>query len=527
MESDIQIRNGLIVDGSGSPARKGCLDIGGGRITAVHGPERPASHVIDAVGCIVCPGFIDAHTHADLYADDISSMESFLYQGVTTCVVGNCGFSAFPIMGDGAREYLRYGSGVMGLWQEFSGASDFLSYRDFLEGNRMPLNIMSHVGHGTLRTAVMGQSAGTPDEARLGEMCRLLERLFCQGAAGLSLGLIYLPGSASGPEELCALARVATKHHKPLTVHLRNEGDRLLASISEMLELSRQTDVSIHVSHHKVMGRSNHGLSLRSLAAIESAKQDGLSVSLDAYPYDAGCSTAIVLLPPWVLSDGISQALELLRQPEVVKRIDADLRTGLPGWENLSASCGWGALEVSSTSSHDSDVLGKSLEGLGNEWGMSPLSALICVILREQGGVSVTIRGMSQQDVDRIITYPETIIGSDGLFAPGGAHPRRYGAFAKIVRDYVEERGLLSIELAISKMTGKTARVFHIPGRGLLKVGYWADIAVFSPDQFRDTADYQNPALAARGMEHVFVSGVQVLEEGKPTGCTPGKLISV
>lgn len=527
MRPEIQIRNGLIVDGSGCRGKKGCLDIAGGRIVGIHGPERQAGCVIDAEGCIVCPGFIDAHTHADLFADDPAQMEACLMQGVTTCVVGNCGFSAFPVTGRGALEYLNYGAGVLGSRDGFTGTKDFLEYREFMQRNRIPVNIASQVGHGILCADMAGDGTEPPDGFQIREMCGLLDGLLRQGAAGLSLGLAYAPGAWARRKELCALARVVAEHNKVLSVHLRNEGDQLHESMDEMLDIAREAGVHLHISHHKVMGRANHGQSDRSLKRIEEANKDGLQVTLDAYPYAAACSTAMVLLPPWVLANGFEEALVSLRDPEIVRRIEADLATGLPGWENLSASCGWDALVVSSTASNRSDIVGKSIELLGKERGISSPEALIHVIMEEKGCVSVVLRGMARYDVDQIITYPGTVIGSDGLFSQGGAHPRRYGAFARVLCDFVRRRRLMGLETAVHKMTDKTARIFGLSGRGLLKNGYWADIAVFSMDEFIDRADYEHPDRAAGGMRTVLVNGVPVLDGGLVTGHAPGRLLPV
>ncbi len=527
MRPELQIRNVRLVDGSGAPARPGCLDISGGRIAAVGGPERPACRVLDGGGAVACPGFIDAHNHADLAAGSPEEMACMLYQGVTTCVVGNCGFSAFPAWGEAGRSYLRYAAGVMGKPRGFSGAADLYEYGQRLNGASMLVNLASHVGHGMLRAAALGAGDAPADRQGLERMCRLLDALLEQGAAGLSLGLIYSPGARAGWDELAALARTAARRGKPVAVHLRDEGRGLEDSVEEMLSLARETGVHIHFSHHKVMGAAFHGSSARSLALLDRARTSGLEVSLDAYPYDAGCSTALVLLPPWVLAQGMEEALARLERREVRSRIQADLERGIEGWENLVGSCGWKRLEIAALGSGDPALQGKSLAQLGQIWGISPLEALARLLVQEGGNVSITIRGMCQEDVDRILTWPDTLLGSDGLFAKGSAHPRRYGAFPRFLHSYVMQRGLISLEEAVAKMTGRTASCFGLRGRGLLRPGYWADVVLFHPEALVDRADYAEPERLAAGIEHVFVAGVHTLDSGRPTGQYAGRLLTI
>lgn len=521
MQPDLQIRGGTLYDGLGSPGKRGCLDIKDGRITAVGGPQRPAREVIDATGLVVCPGFIDAHCHADLAAAEPAQTLGFLHQGVTTCIVGNCGFSAFPVAGEPGRRYLRYGAGVLGTPPRPCEAADFEAYGRFLAGGRLAVNLVSHVGHGTLHASLTGGEGSTA------AMRRALHRLLAQGAAGVSLGLIYAPGASAPQRQLYALAEVAAECGKPVVVHLRNEGAELLPSIHELLAIARKTGAHIHFSHHKVMGRQNHGQSAQSLARLSEARAQGLRVSLDAYPYSAGCSTAMVLFPPWLLDAGLDEALQRLKDKATLQRIAQDLATGIAGWENLVAACGWQNLLLAATRSRNRAIEGKSLAAIAEDRGCSPLEALAEIVLREQGDASITLRGMCRQDVNRIILHPETLIGSDGLFSPGGAHPRKNGSFARVIRSYVVQRGVISLEAAIHKMTGKTAAVFNIPARGVLQAGYMADVAVFSPQQLADTASYLHPQRLARGMRHVLVAGRPALKDGKPTGEAAGRLLPI
>ena len=491
---DIQIRGGTLIDGTGAAPFSGCVDITDGKISAVGGPELPAREIIDASGLTVTPGFIDAHTHADLAALRPEETDCFLYQGVTSCVCGNCGFSAFPLRGEGREAHLRYAQGVMGPYRAEDGWDSFAGYQTAAAGI-LPLNVAFLVGHGALRASVMGAGDRRPDPAETAAECTLLDQQLAEGVLGLSLGLIYSPGSTAAREEFLALAETVRRHDAILAVHLRDEGAALPDSMEEIFSIARQTGVRVELSHHKVMGLRNWGLSRTSLALAEQARREGLRVGLDAYPYDAACSTGLVLLPPWALSGGVERTMELLADEAALACMDRDLKTGVPGWENLSASCTWDNLIIASLASGDGQVLDRSIAELGHAWGCTPLRALARVLLRERGAVSVTIRGMSRADVDRILAHELTVLGSDGLFSAGAAHPRRYGAFAHFYRTYVHD-GQMAPELAIARMTGRTAERFGLHGRGL-----------------------------AVGMETVFVNGQAVLRGGVKTGARPGQIL--
>ena len=320
---DIQIRGGTLIDGTGAAPFSGCVDITDGKISAVGGPELPAREIIDASGLTVTPGFIDAHTHADLAALRPEETDCFLYQGVTSCVCGNCGFSAFPLRGEGREAHLRYAQGVMGPYRAEDGWDSFAGYQTAAAGI-LPLNVAFLVGHGALRASVMGAGDRRPDPAETAAECTLLDQQLAEGVLGLSLGLIYSPGSTAAREEFLALAETVRRHDAILAVHLRDEGAALPDSMEEIFSIARQTGVRVELSHHKVMGLRNWGLSRTSLALAEQARREGLRVGLDAYPYDAACSTGLVLLPPWALSGGVERTMELLADKAALACMERD-----------------------------------------------------------------------------------------------------------------------------------------------------------------------------------------------------------
>ena len=510
MFSEYQIRNALIIDGSGSPAKAGCLDFTNGLITAVGCMEHPAKKIIDAKGMIIAPGFIDVHTHADVYVDDFESAKSFIYQGVTTCVTGNCGFSAFPIRNNAGLEYLKYSAPIIGMGR-YSGG--YRSFNEYVKNNKSVfINALMLTGHGALKSNE--ESSVDNEKERIYKLCRILEEQLLEGSAGLSLGLIYYPGTLTKSEEFTELAKVVSKYGKVISVHLRDEGLQICKSIKEMLDIARTTGVHIHFSHHKLMGKMSWGLSGKTLAMLDDAEKEGLNVSIDAYPYTSGASTALVLLPPWVVADGIEKALERLSDKRILKKIQRDLKENPDGWENLSLTCGWDRIIIAMSGSHDENIAGRSIADIAIEKSCSEVEALADLLIRERGKLCIAINGMCQEDVDAIVTFHKTLIGSDGLFGEGAVHPRKYGAFSKFIKNYVFEKRMLTLEEAVFKITGNAAETFGIKDRGLLKPGYAADIVVFDPKKIKDKSNYEKPDAVAEGMEYVFLNGQIVLAEG-------------
>lgn len=526
---DIQIRDGLIIDGTGAPGHRGCLDIHRGRIVGMGTECSEARSVINAAGLCVAPGFIDAHSHADLALMDEAQSAATLSQGITTAVVGNCGFSVFPV-GRGRRaEVLRYGAGIFGTLRgaQQLETDDFQAYAASVEKEGANINAVALVGQGTLHSALFGYESKELSDAELQGMTETLAVQLDQGAAGLSLGLIYPPGSYTQRRELLRLAQVVAERGKVMSVHLRSEGETLLQSMDEMLRIADETGVHIHFSHHKVMGMSSWGKSAQSLEKIHIMRQWGLHVTLDAYPYEAGCSTAMALLPPWIMQSGFAAAMRMLGEEGVYERAHADIENGLDGWENLAGSCGWDRLVVTATGSGSTQYIGKTFAEIAAEQKQDPLRCLMTMLAEEQGNVNVAIFGMDPDEVDRIICCPETLIGSDSLFSEGASHPRAAGALPRVLRKYVREQNRLPLEEAIAKMTLKTANCFSIRERGRLKAGYAADVTVFDAQRIADTADYAHPQRKSVGIAHVILNGEHVWNGQEMIGKSAGRVLPV
>lgn len=521
---DVQIRDGVIIDGTGRPGFTGCLNIKNGRIVSIGTEKAEAEHVVEAGGSVVCPGFIDVHSHADFAAFHFDKIRNTIYQGVCTAVCGNCGFSVFPVSEETENEILLYSAGVLGKSDKVKCSRSFEEY-----GRNKPsyINVVSLVGQGTLSKNAVGNTESGCNDGRMEALCMELQQQLEAGAAGLSAGLIYPPGTDTPKEELIALARVVEAQGKIFAVHIRDEGKSVRESVREILSIAEETGVHVHFSHHKIMGREYWNSSQDTLRMIAEAQRGGLEVSLDAYPYEAGCSTALVLLPPWVLRGGTRKALSMLEEPGMRQRIRNDIQNGLPGWEDLAASCGWENLIITRAAGAPEELPGRSLSVIAEKKGRSEFDCLADLLVESRGDVSVVIRGMDPKEVRQIICNPDTLIGSDSLYCEGVTHPRKSGTFPKIIREYVCEKEIFSIEQAIHKMTGKAAETFGISGRGKLRSGYAADVAVFQTRMFLDKADYLHPDKPAEGLSHLFINGRWVIKNGSIQDLPAGRILHI
>ncbi|HEY0953611.1 MAG TPA: D-aminoacylase [Roseateles sp.] len=458
------LQGALIVDGSGAPGWVGDLLITGERIAALG----PALHVDASVprrdcrGLVLAPGFIDAHSHDDAALLTTPDMAPKLTQGVTTVVTGNCGISLAPLVTPDppppmnllAREQFRHAS--------------FAAWRDAVNAARPAVNAVGLVGHTALRLRCMANLARPANAAEREAMCALLDEAMQQGAAGLSSGTFYAPAAAADATELLALARVAARHCGVYAVHLRDEMAGVLDAITEAADCAHAAGLPLVISHHKCAGRAQWGRSLQTLALIERLSQRQV-LGLDVYPYLAGST--------------------VLRE---------DLADGLT------------PIRLTWSEAHP-ELAGRWLAEIARDWACSEPEA----VARLQPGGACYFQ-MCEDDVDRILTHPLAMIGSDGLPHDRFPHPRLWGAFPRVWAHYGRERGLLTLEQAVHKMTGLTARRFGLRDRGVLSAGAAADLVLFDPDQLADRADYGEPCMPADGLAAVWVNGELALEAGTP-----------
>jgi N-acyl-D-amino-acid deacylase len=523
---DIVIRGGLVIDGTGADAREADVSLADGRIAAIEPrTSRPARRAIDARGQVVAPGFIDIHTHSDFTLPLNPRAESKIRQGVTTEVVGNCGFSAAPAL-PGRAELLREYLAASAPWLPFRETT-FAQYLDSFPATSV--NTIMQVGHNTLRLMTVGMDNRAATAAELATMERLLEEAIEAGALGLSSGLFTAPGGFAGPEEILALARVLKRHGAQYSSHIRDEANHVAEAVREAIAVGESTGIHVQIAHLKLSGTDNWGGAGRLLAEIEAARGRGVRVDCDQYPYDTGTNPLRNLLPRWVQEGGVAAMLERLRQADVRARIRADIaRDGLT---NFGAIPSWDAVRVA-VSPHVPETAGRTFGALARERGRDPLDAVCDHIIADRGHTRILVTSMAEADVREIARTPWILVGSDGnSLAPYGTtgqgkpHPRYYGTFARTLGAGVRDWRLYSLPRAIWKMTGGSAAALGLVDRGLLREGFRADVTVFDADRIAECATYEDPHQYAAGVSTVLVNGEVVIDGGDHTGALPGRVL--
>jgi N-acyl-D-amino-acid deacylase len=495
---DILIRNGRIVDGTGNPWYVGDVGIRKGRIAAVGRlPGATARRVIDAGGRVVAPGFIDVHAHVEGNVHEHPTAESFLFDGVTAIVTGNCGGSETDIGG-----FFRK-----------------------LREHRVSLNVATLIGHNSVRRAVMGSDDRDPTPEEQRRMEALVERAMREGAVGFATGLIYIPGTYSKTEEVVALARAAARHGGVYASHIRNEGDEIFAAIDEAIAVGRDAGMPVQISHFKLSNKLFWGRSTETIQRVLDARAAGIDVTVDQYPYTASSTNLGVRLPSWALAGGQAKLRERLADPQTRRKIAEEMYrdfTERQGHQNLEwavvATCRW-----------DESLSGKSISRINLDRGREPtLENEIETVLEmmERGGCQMVYHVMAEEDVVRILQFPYTMVASDaGIreFGAGMPHPRGYGTNARVLGRYVREQGVITLEDAIRRMTSLPAARFGFAERGLLRPGMWADVVIFDPETVADRATFERPHAYSTGFSHVLVNGEVVIENGRHTGARPGQ----
>jgi len=520
MAVDLLIKDGLIVDGSGQPGFRADVALEKGKIVAVDEVLSPASarRVIAAGGLVVCPGFIDVHSHDDYYLLAQPGAPVKLAQGVTTTVVGNCGFSVGPFSAAHRDEYLKatriFGSGWVA--DDLAGVASLGGYLDFLEAKRPGLNVLSLVGHCTIRLAVMGLDQRPPTPAELAEMKALTARAMAEGAWGLSTGLIYAPGSYADTAELIDLAGVAAAWGGLYVSHIRDEGQGVIRALEEALEIGRRAGLPVHVAHHKIAGRPVWGLSRETLELMDQARAEGLAVTCDQYPYEASYTYLAALLPPTVLAGGPEAFRPKLSDPGFREELKRTMRQGPRGLER------WGGGEnlMLVNAPHHPEFIGRSLAEIGQAGSKDPYDLIFDLVAEEAFEAGVIIFNMGEEDIARIMSHPWTMVGSDGIPSLGESrvHPRFSGTFPRVLGRYVRDKGVLTLAEAVRKMTSLPAQAFGLKDKGLIQTGRDADLVIFDPARIQDGATFEDPLAPPEGVEFVLVQGRFAVEKGRTTG---------
>jgi N-acyl-D-amino-acid deacylase len=525
------IRNGTVVDGSGRPGHRADVALDGDRIAAVEPAlAGDAARVLDAAGHVVAPGFIDAHSHSDLFYLACPSAESKVRQGVTTEVVGMCSFSQAPVRPE-AREAVRGWAGGVGATLDL-GWETFGHYLDALRAVRPSVNVVHFVGHGALRIAAMGFAARPPDAGELSVMTRLLGEALDAGAFGFSTGLVYAPSAYAETGELVALARAMAPRRGLYFSHVRGESSMLLESIEEAIRIGEAGGVGVQIAHVKASGPENWPKIDAALRLVEAARARGVDVAGDVYPYNAGSTKLDNLMPAWAHEGGVTRLLERLADRAARRRIVEECLVDGERWHTVSQGR-IGFDQVFIASCRRRELEGLHLAALARQSGQAPADALMDLLLAERCTVGMVSFAQSLENVAKVLAHPHVMIGSDSipLFAgegdrPGRPHPRTYGTFPRVLGEYARERGLLSLEAAVHKMTGMPAARLGLRDRGLVRPGHAADLAIFDPRTVRDESSYADPHRYPSGIPYVVVNGAVVVDRHRLTAARPGRVLT-
>ncbi|MDP6774590.1 MAG: D-aminoacylase [Rhodospirillales bacterium] len=523
---DIFIQGGLVIDGTGTPGRIADVALRDGRIAAV-GDDITAggARVIEARGLVVAPGFIDIKTHSDFTLPLMPQAESKVRQGVTTEVIGHCGFSVAPALPGKAEALARY-LGPSAPWLDFRETS----FAEYAAGYPpTSVNVAMLVGHNTLRLMAMDMENRPPEAAELGHMKELLAEALAAGALGLSSGLFTAPGSYAGGEELVELGHVLKRHGGRYFTHLRDESNGVFDAFAEAAEFGARTGVHVQIVHTKLSGTDNWGGAGRLLEALAAARRRGVAIDCDAYPYTAASNPLVNLLPAWLQEGGVDAMLARLGEKDVRVRLAGHVEAH--GLNNFGRIPSWDAVRVSISPNLPHNA-GRTIADMARQGGTDPFAAALDYIVADRGQTRVLVTSMSEDDVGAFVASPDVLVGSDGnSVAPDGVtgqgrpHPRFYGTFARVLGHYVRDLGLLSLEDAIRKMTGATATALGIADRGVLGAGTRADVTIFDAGRIAERATYEDPHRYAEGISTVIVNGQPVFENGVHTGALPGHVL--
>lgn len=531
---DIIIKNGRVVDGAGGPWYRADIGIKDGRITRIGKINHEANRILDVKEFIIAPGFIDVHSHSDETLLINPKTESYVRQGITTAVNGNCGGSPAPLVGLYKNEYIKRKTRIL---EEIDiNWSSFTEYFNTLDKKGVAINSLCLVGHGNLRVGVMGEDGyskrrPTPDE--IDEMKALLAKSLEDGAAGLSAGLVYPPGVYAETFELVELCKLLPEFDAIFAIHIRGQGDQFLDAVREAINIVEESGAPVLLSHHSP-NPGMWGKTEISLRLIDEARARGSDITIDKHGYIYGSTGLSTILPPWAHEGGIAKLIDRLNDPETRERLKLDIAGGLE-WPRVSPAlharaADWDKITI--TSSKNTEYIGQTIKTIADEKGKDPFDTVFGLLIDSDGIVGVKYPAYSEEDLTRVFKHHTSMIATDGsATAPYGIlgkekpHPKSYGTFPMIFRKYVRDFGILTMEEAVKKMTSQAAHRFSIWDRGLLLPGMFADIVVFDPQRITDRATIDDPVQYPIGIKYVIVNGIIVLEDEVHTGKLPGKAL--
>ncbi len=516
---DLLICNARVIDGTGNPSFHADVAVKNGKIVCIAQNIRSeALRTIDGTAQVLAPGFIDAHSHQDLVIDQEKSCWNELEQGATTLITGMCGKSHVPMTEKQPVECSRDCSRI-----ETTNVNRHALLRSWYMHDQRPIgaNMGALVGHGALRTYVMGYENRKPTEIELGQMKELAIEAMCLGALGISLGLSLFPGCFADTEELVTLCKVAANRGGLVCIHLRNEGEKLVEATKEALDLVRESGVRCVISHHKAIGGSlNWNKTAATLSMIEKLIADGYDVFCDQYPYAASATGICTNIPQRFLDMGDAKVMEFIADPAWRAAVREEICRGKTSHKRLVYTM------IGDSTSHP-EYAGRMLNDLADENGVDPYDFMMDLLEQDHLSTAGIFHTMSEEDVERIMRWNRTMIGSDGICIPNeiGNHPRTFATFPRVLGRYVRERKVITLEDAVRKMSYLPAMVFGLGTKGLIREGMDADLVLFDPVCVRDCATYAEPWRKSEGISYVIVDGQIAVENGDYTGILAGKMI--
>lgn len=522
---DMLLTNARIVDGTGNPWRRGCVGVHKGRIVAV-GSEHDmpeAATMLDCGGKVLCPGFIDSHSHSDVRLLDEPLAAPKVMQGITTENMGLDSMSVAPIRDINKEAWSTHLSGLAGKSAHPWNWNSFASYLDALDTARPSINTSAYVGLGTVRLDVMGMEDRSPTRDEMRRMEESIALCMEEGARGISAGLIYTPNKFQSTSELVTLAKVAARYDGLFDVHMRNEADCMEEALHEVLHIAAESGIRVLVTHFKVRGQRNWGQAAKFLDIIDKARAGGIDISIAQYPYTANSTLMHVVVPPWYHARGAEGLLKALVEERA--QVKKDMLT-TDGWENFSQVMGWENIYVSSVASERNVWCeGKSAVELGNTLGLAPEDAILDLLVEEKLAVGLLGHGMCEEDLMEGVKHPSMCLITDGLLSGSKPHPRTYAAFPRFLARYVREKKLLTLEEAVRKMTSCSALKLRMKHKGFILPNMDADMVVFDDLRIRDVNSFENPRIPPEGLDYVIVHGEIVVKHGVHTGARPGKTV--
>ena len=529
MKKGFLVRGAMILDGSGSVGQVSDVAVRQDRVQSVGICNDSDLTVIDGDGLILSPGFIDCHCHDDLAMLRDPDRPEKTAQGVTTVVVGNCGFSLFPCDAASRNALRAHASGLLGSLSDREVFEDIGEYSKVLLENGIAINVVTLVGHGPLRLEVLGQDsrASTVNESL--KMASRLEGELRRGGGGVSLGLSYPPSAFAGRGELVEICKVAAKCGKLVAAHIRSYEAGLLDATHEFLDLLRASGARGVLSHLQAAGRPNWGLVARALLALDEAVSEGIDVGFDMYPYLAGSSYALQLLPPNASKGGIEALKTKFQDPTerafLKARLEDD-QVDADGWQSKVSVIGWESVLIAGTEVQSlKSIEGITLREAADRAGCDPFDVLERLILEENGATAVILFQLSEGDLRSVFTHSGHMVGSDGIpRTEGRPHPRAFGAFPRVLNKLALTDQWFSLSDAVRRMTAEPAKRFGLLDRGVIRPGAMADLVLFEPD-FRDLATFEDPRRLAVGARYVWVNGQAVVKNGGLTGVRPGMVL--